>query len=88
MRSWPGHEGSPVRSITLFALGGVAAIEKDAADAKTEFWMSIACPLTSIGIGALCTGLAMALGFGSLWIALIGWFLFELPVRMKGLDQA
>jgi DNA topoisomerase I len=84
MRSWPGHEGSPVRSITLFALGGVAAIEKDAADAKTEFWMSIACPLTSIGIGALCTGLAMALGFGSLWIALIGWFLFELPVRMKG----
>jgi Zn-dependent protease/CBS domain-containing protein len=56
--------GLPVRSITLFALGGVASIEKDAADAKTEFWMGIAGPLTSAGIGALCTGLAVALGWG------------------------
>src|SRR5207244_10286474 len=30
--------GLPVKSITLFALGGVAQIEKDATDAKTEFW--------------------------------------------------
>jgi Zn-dependent protease/CBS domain-containing protein len=56
--------GLPVRSITLFALGGVASIEKDAADAKTEFWMGIAGPLTSAGIGVLCTGLAVALGWG------------------------
>jgi Zn-dependent protease len=56
--------GLPVRSITLFALGGVASIEKDAADAKTEFWMGIAGPLTSAGIGAVCTGLAVALGWG------------------------
>jgi Zn-dependent protease/CBS domain-containing protein len=56
--------GLPVRSITLFALGGVASIEKDAADAKTEFWMGIAGPLTSAGIGLLCTGLAVALGWG------------------------
>jgi Zn-dependent protease len=34
--------GLPVRSITLFALGGVAQIGKEAADAKTEFWMGIA----------------------------------------------
>ena len=33
--------GLPVRSITLFALGGVAQIEKEAADPKTEFWMGI-----------------------------------------------
>ena len=36
--------GLPVRSITLFALGGVAQIGKEAADAKTEFWMGIAGP--------------------------------------------
>src|SRR5580765_2331624 len=29
--------GLPVRSITLFALGGVAQMERDAGDAKTEF---------------------------------------------------
>ena len=56
--------GLPVRSITLFALGGVASIEKDAADARTEFWMGIAGPLTSVGIGAVCTGLAWVLGSG------------------------
>src|SRR5215831_2038105 len=31
--------GIPVKSITLFALGGVANIEKESVDAKSEFWM-------------------------------------------------
>ena len=53
----------PVRSITLFALGGVAQIEKEAADAKTEFWMGIVGPITSAVIGLLCLGLALALGW-------------------------
>ena len=39
--------GLPVRSITLFALGGVAQIEKEATDAKTEFWMGIVGPITA-----------------------------------------
>jgi Zn-dependent protease len=53
----------PVRSITLFALGGVAQIEKEAADAKTEFWMGIVGPITSAVIGLLCLGLALILGW-------------------------
>jgi Zn-dependent protease/predicted transcriptional regulator len=53
----------PVRSITLFALGGVAQIEKEAADAKTEFWMAIIGPITSFVIGVLCLGLTVALGW-------------------------
>jgi len=48
--------GLPVRSITLFALGGVAQIEKEASDAKTEFWMGIAGPITSALIGLICFG--------------------------------
>ena len=55
--------GLPVRSITLFALGGVAQIEKDAADAKTEFWMANVGPIASVIIGVLCLLLAWALGW-------------------------
>ena len=55
--------GIPVRAITLFALGGVAQIEKDAADAKSEFWMGIIGPITSIAIGLVCLLLASLLGW-------------------------
>lgn len=55
--------GLPVKSITLFALGGVALIEKESGDAATEFWMGIAGPIVSILIGVLCLLSAWALGW-------------------------
>src|ERR671919_1975710 len=55
--------GIPVRAITLFALGGVAQIEKDAADAKSEFWMGIIGPIASMVIGVVCLVLAWLLGW-------------------------
>lgn len=55
--------GIPVRAITLFALGGVAQIDKEAADPKTEFWIGIVGPITSAFIGVLSLGAAAALGW-------------------------
>src|SRR5688572_7424673 len=55
--------GLPVRSITLFALGGVAQIGKEAGDAKTEFWMGIAGPIASALIGLICLATAWSLGW-------------------------
>ena len=71
--------GLPVRAITLFALGGVAQIEKEASDAKTEFWMGIAGPITSAVIGFICLGIAAGIGWTpardhqSPWAAMLGW---------------
>jgi Zn-dependent protease/predicted transcriptional regulator len=56
----------PVHSITLFALGGVAKLEKDAGDASTEFWMGIVGPITSAVLGLLFLGLSRALGWTAL----------------------
>ena len=58
--------GLPVRAITLFALGGVAQIEREAGEASTEFFMGIVGPITSMLIGVLCLGLAWALGWTTL----------------------
>src|ERR1041384_3568283 len=57
------RRGLPVRSITLFALGGVAQLEKDPEDAKTEFLVSIVGPIASAVIGFVCLLLAWALGW-------------------------
>ena len=55
--------GLKVRAITLFALGGVSQIERDAPDAKTEFWVAIAGPIASLVIGFGCLALAAAFGW-------------------------
>src|SRR5690242_4630652 len=44
------------RAITLFALGGVAQIEKEPEDPSTEFWVGIIGPIASAVIGCICLG--------------------------------
>jgi len=55
--------GLRVRAITLFALGGVSQIESEAQDAKSEFWIAIAGPLTSILLGSAFLLLSRAAGW-------------------------
>lgn len=74
--------GVPVRGITLFALGGIAQIEKDAATPGKEFWMAIAGPIASVIIGISCRVMAAAAGFvaptGALsgFAAVLGWLAY------------
>ncbi|MBK6797375.1 MAG: site-2 protease family protein [Acidobacteria bacterium] len=55
--------GLPVSSITLFALGGVAQLEKEPEDPTTEFLVSIVGPIASAVIGFICLLLAWVLGW-------------------------
>jgi Zn-dependent protease/predicted transcriptional regulator len=55
--------GLRVREITLFALGGVSQIESEASDAKSEFWIAIAGPITSVVIGLVLLGIAWLSGW-------------------------
>lgn len=57
------RRGLPVRSITLYALGGVAQFEKEAEGAQTEFLVSIAGPIASAVIGGASLLLAWLLGW-------------------------
>src|ERR1700722_19891837 len=55
--------GLTTTAITLFALGGVAQIEKEPEDAKTEFLVGIVGPLSSAVIGVVVLGAAWAIGW-------------------------
>jgi CBS domain-containing protein len=54
-------------------------MDRETADAKTEFWMSIAGPIASIVIGVLCLVMASVLGWGNIGdpgspvVVMLGW---------------
>ncbi len=55
--------GLTTKAIILFALGGVAQIEKEPEDAKTEFLVGIVGPFSSAVIGVISLGVAWTLGW-------------------------
>ncbi|HZD43026.1 MAG TPA: site-2 protease family protein, partial [Methanomicrobiales archaeon] len=51
------RKGLKINSITLFILGGVSNIENDVPDPRIELPMSLAGPLTSLGLGVISIAL-------------------------------
>ena len=65
-----------VRSITLFALGGVAALEREPDDAGAAARIALAGPAVSVAVGvaALAASTVIgSLGFGALTVAAFQW---------------
>jgi Zn-dependent protease/predicted transcriptional regulator len=56
------RNGLPMKGITLFVFGGVAEMEAEPSNAKTEFLMAIAGPLASVGIGVVFYAIGAAAG--------------------------
>jgi Zn-dependent protease len=54
------HYGVPVRSITLWALGGVSELGDEPPSARSDFWIALAGPAASFGAAVLFGGLAAA----------------------------
>ncbi len=57
--------GVPVRNITLFIFGGVSQLSDEPKSPGGEFWMALAGPATSIGIGAIARVLYLVTGSAS-----------------------
>lgn len=55
--------GIPIHKVTLFLLGGVAQMEGEPGDAKSEFWMAIVGPITSGVLGGILLAMAWGLGW-------------------------
>jgi Zn-dependent protease/predicted transcriptional regulator len=52
--------GIRINSITLLILGGIASMEEGMPDPRVELPMALAGPLTSLGIGLICSAIALA----------------------------
>src|SRR5437763_5813889 len=54
------YYGIPVRTISLFLLGGMAHITRESPTPRAEFFIAVAGPAASLAVGLLAAGLSWA----------------------------
>ena len=69
------QRGIPVKGITLFVLGGVSQIAKEAERPSTEFMIAIVGPLTSFALGLGFLGISIGLEGTSGYLSELAWTL-------------
>jgi Zn-dependent protease/CBS domain-containing protein len=80
--------GIPVRAITLFMLGGVSQITKEAKRPLIEFTTAVVGPLTSFALAALFLGLMFTPGIGSGRAGVMFDFLFIMNLSLGVVNMA
>lgn len=68
--------GVGTQSIQLWALGGIARLDRESPSAKAEGWIAVAGPAASVSLGIVGVGAWLAAGAGdsaSHYVALLGW---------------
>ncbi len=80
--------GIPVRAITLFMLGGVSQITKEAKRPLVEFVTAIVGPLTSFLLAAIFVGLALTPGIHGGRIGIMFEFLFVMNLSLGVVNMA
>jgi Zn-dependent protease len=82
--------GIPVRTISLFLLGGMAHITRESPSPRAEFLIAIAGPLTSIGVGIVAAVLSWALWSPVPALAVMGLWLamMNIPIGIFNLVPA
>jgi Zn-dependent protease/CBS domain-containing protein len=80
--------GIPVRAITLFMLGGVSQITREAKRPLVEFVTAIVGPLTSFLLAAIFVGLALTPGIHGGRIGIMFEFLFVMNLSLGVVNMA
>jgi Zn-dependent protease/CBS domain-containing protein len=79
--------GYEIESITLWLLGGLANFAEFPEDWKHEFWIAVAGPIVSLGVGAVCYGAFVLAPAGANALLFVFSYLAVLNVVLAGFNM-